>query len=77
MKLFGFEIKKETEKAVLIAALVCWGNGNNKVKEIWMPKSAISFDGDFAVVKDWFINKLSADNAYMGYPMEFVNSSNI
>lgn len=73
---------RETEKAINFDTLVCWANGNAKVKNMWMPKSCVKVGtadeyGQIVVsVVDWFVNKVTMQNQFNGYNMEFVNASN-
>lgn len=70
---------KETEKAICLNVMVSW-NGNCHNRDIWFPKSVITFSsftdgkGDvrtIAIVADWFIKKTEAANSYRGYAMHF------
>lgn len=72
-------IVKETEKAILLNVMVSW-NGNTRDKDIWFPKSLVSFvtftDSEGkrrtnAIVPDWFIRKTESANAFHGYAMRF------
>ena len=72
-------IVKETEKAILFNVMVSW-NGNAQDKDIWFPKSLVSFvtftDSEGkkrtnAIVPDWFIRKTESANAFHGYAMRF------
>lgn len=70
---------KETEKAICVNVSVTWGMGGCKQKNIWFPKSVaeiITINGDLHIlVQDWFADKISKDNAYKGYLMNFEFSS--
>lgn len=74
--IFTNGIVKETEKAILVKALVTWNDNGYKEREIWMPKSVVTVvddarKGEILDVEDWFIDKLSAQNAFHGYRMSF------
>ena len=72
-------ITKETEKAVCLNVMVSW-NGTCRDKDVWFPKSQISFV-DFtdsngkarrnAIVPNWLIWKNEKANAFNGYEMHF------
>ena len=66
-------IEKETAKAILVNASVCWNEGKWHEKNFWMPKSIITIDAKHSTLdmKDWFYEKLCRDNAYHGYIMDF------
>jgi hypothetical protein len=72
-------IVKETEKAICLNVMVSW-NSNCHDRDIWFPKSVISFtsftdskgnERTNAIVADWFIRKTEAANASHGYSMRF------
>ena len=72
-------IVKETEKAICLNVMVSW-NSNNHDRDIWFPKSLISFvtfedskgnERTNAIIPDWFIRKAEAANASHGYAMRF------
>lgn len=72
-------IVKETEKAICLNVMVSW-NSNCHDRDIWFPKSVISFatftdskgnEKTNAMVADWFIRKTEAANAFHGYAMRF------
>ena len=72
-------IVKETEKAICLNVMVSW-NSNCRDRDIWFPKSVISFtsftdskgnERTNAIVADWFIRKTEAANASHGYAMRF------
>lgn len=74
--IFTNGIVKETEKAILVKALVTWNDNGYKEREIWMPKSVVTVaddarKGEILDVEEWFINKLSAQNVFHGYRMSF------
>lgn len=65
------EIKKNTEKAILVSVAVSW-NGNVHVREFWMPKKLVNvLREDLIEVEDWFIAKLEKENTFNGYIMNF------
>lgn len=64
-------VARETEKAVLVNLNVTFNHNGYKAREVWMPKSVISVDGCIAKVEDWFLRKLSVQNAFHGYTMSF------
>ena len=68
-------IVKETEKSLCCTVVVNWGEGNWKQKDIWFPKSlcdVFNFNGkDWVSVENWFIDKLSRENSFKGYRMNF------
>ena len=53
-------IAKETEKAMLINVTVNWAD-NCHIREFWFPME----------IKDWFADKMSKENAFNGYRMNF------
>ena len=63
---------RETEKAILINCIVKWGDGKNREKEIWFPKSTVVdiMTNDKIDVADWFLNKLEDNNSFKGYRMK-------
>jgi hypothetical protein len=71
MQILINNIERETEKAMLINCPVTWAD-NMHQKSLWFPKSVIEVVSDrVAEVKDWFINKTEAANAFHGYQMHF------
>ncbi|MCR5352399.1 MAG: hypothetical protein K6E35_07925 [Bacteroidales bacterium] len=65
-------IVKESEKAICINAPVSYNANAPKGRDIWMPKSVASVISErIAVVEDWFLAKLSEQNAFRGYRMNF------
>lgn len=70
-------IEKETEKAIMVSAQVCWHEGAAKTKNIWMSKklvdmSVYSDTNKVIAIPDWLERKICAENAWNGYVMEFV-----
>lgn len=72
-------IVKETEKAVCLNVMVSW-NSNCHDRDIWFPKSLVSFvtftdsegnERTNAIIPDWFIRKTEAANSFKGYAMRF------
>lgn len=72
-------IVKETEKAICLNVMVSW-NSNCHDRDIWFPKSLVSFvmftdskgnERTNAIIPDWFIRKTEAANAFKGYAMRF------
>lgn len=65
-------IERTTEKAALVNALVNYNDNASKVRQIWMPLSVITINGnEFLEVEGWFLSKLSQQNAFHGYAMNF------
>ena len=65
-------ISRRSDKAILVNALVNYNSNASKEREIWMPKSVIEEVSDnFIKVEDWFLQKLSWQNAFHGYQMNF------
>ena len=65
-------IAAETEKAIAVNALVSFNASTPKVRKIWMPKSLVANATEKMIeVEDWFLNKLSRENAFKGYEMRF------
>jgi len=67
-KMENLTIKRETEKAVLIAAnLVCETTDQSVSSDFWCPKSLINNN----IIADWFLGKkreeLSSYHSYSGY----------
>lgn len=63
---------RESEKAELLTFAVCWGDGNIKTKDIWVPKSCIeSVNGLNYKIANWFVEKQEKMNAFKGYLMRF------
>lgn len=66
------EVKRESEKAMLISVSVCWNDGNWHAKDIWFPKSVVTMlENGHILVSDWFAKKLQDTNAFNGYRMAF------
>ena len=72
-------IIKETEKAICLNVMVSW-NSNCHDRDIWFPKSVISFVNftdsmgkkrTNAIIPYWFIRKTEAANSFHGYAMRF------
>lgn len=65
-------IVKESEKAILLNVPVSYNANAPKGRDIWMPKSLCSIVNEHvALVEDWFLTKLSEQNAFHGYRMNF------
>lgn len=65
-------ITKETEKAICINCPVSYNANAPKGRDIWMPKSVCEIVNEqVAAVEDWFLAKLSEQNAFHGYRMNF------
>lgn len=66
-------IARETEKAILVEAKVSYNDNLPKARTFWMPKSLVEMceDSRLLKVEDWFLKKLSFENAFHGYHMEF------
>jgi len=65
-------IVKESEKAICLNVPVSYNANAPKGRDIWMPKSLCTiFSERVAVVEDWFLAKLSEQNAFHGYRMNF------
>lgn len=69
-------IVKETEKSICCTVIVNWGEGNWKEKNIWFPKSLCEIrrenGTEWIDVEEWFTDKLSRENSFHGYRMNFV-----
>lgn len=63
-------IVRETEKAMLINLPVNWAD-NVHPREFWFPKSVVTIMGNMIEIKDWFAEKMSKENTYNGYRMNF------
>lgn len=64
-------IAKETEKAMLINVTVNWAD-NCHIREFWFPKSVVTILNEKTMeIKDWFADKMSKENAFNGYRMNF------
>ena len=63
-------IVRETEKAFLVNLPVRWAD-NCYPREFWFPKSVATIMGNMIEIKDWFADKMSKENAYHGYQMNF------
>lgn len=77
-------VNKQTEKAINISTVVNWGEGGGRPKDLWIPKSQVGSikarpASDFKEMKmsKWFANKISYDNRYKGYQMQFTFSDNV
>lgn len=66
-------IARETEKAVLVNAIITFNHEKYSNREIWMPKSLVgrNVENEMLEVEDWFLAKLSEQNAFKGYQMLF------
>ncbi len=65
-------IVKESEKAICLNVPVSYNANAPKGRDIWMPKSLCTiFSERVAVVEDWFLAKLSEQNSFHGYRMNF------
>lgn len=65
-------ISKESEKALCINCPVSYNANAPKGRDIWVPKSLCEIVNDQVVaVEDWFLAKLSGQNAFHGYRMNF------
>lgn len=65
-------IVKESEKAICLNCLVSYNDNTPKERAIWMPRSvAEAVNDNLAKVEDWFLDKLSRQNAFRGYTMNF------
>lgn len=73
----NYEIKRETEKAILISTPMIIGN-NIKDKEFWMPKSQTKEVETGLAVATWLISK-NEDVQYMTYfnSLERINKGEI
>ncbi len=73
-------IVKETEKATCFNITVSWGEGKWIDKDIWFPKSAVEVfevNGDTHIAAaDWIVAKISTQNAFKGYRMNFCRCFN-
>ena len=64
-------IERETEKAYLINLPVNWAD-NCHPKSFWFPKSVVTIAGLNQIeIKDWFADKMSKENTFHGYRMNF------
>lgn len=72
--IFINNIARETEKALLVNCNVSFNANAPKAREIWMPKSVCGRTnkaGTMLEVEQWFLDKLSEQNAFHGYRMNF------
>lgn len=70
--IFINKVEKETEKAICLNCDVTFNDNGYKARNIWFPKSVCSVVGEgIAEVEDWFLQKVSEQNAFHGYLMSF------
>lgn len=69
------EVKRESEKAILVNLPVYFSANASKPRDMWFPKSVCEIvDANMLAVDGWFLVKASEQNAFKGYEMHFVEA---
>lgn len=65
-------IAAETAKAVCVNAIVSFNANKTSTRKVWMPRSVVANATEKLIeVEEWFLSKLSEQNAFHGYRMNF------
>lgn len=65
-----YNVKRETEKAILVSLPVSW-NSNYYERQFWFPKSCVEMYKDTMAIATFLVGKMGQEYAYHGYMMYF------